>query len=640
VAIKKVGGDYQVTLDDYSGGVRLDHEDMTTIRDNQVQDCLNAILEKNGSKRRPGTVAGSVSFSADIKGATIYREFDGTEHRLCMSGGKVYSVNAALSAKTELYDITGTGEARFVTYLDKCWICNSTGTCKVEGTNAYRIGIAAPTGVAAAPAAGGSLTAGVYTVYACYARTVSGQTLYSQGQNIGTVTLTAGANQTIAITNFANSADPQVNNKVIFLTEPGVTGTSYFYHETGDNTTTSFNITSDTNKETTIVYETVAENNEAIPAFEHIYAFNGMLVGSLNNKVHYSLKSRTDPFKLERFEALAVNYYPYKIDGIFSLGEHLYFNTPHGIIRQPFGDFSVAFVDLNTELYFWDMETVVSYNRNALGLTNDGIKMFDGEKFLDYDISFDVRPEIEKALTTSSGFSPCAALFRRDKRREYHFSYNDDSLSITSNNARLVLNLNKLEFLPKKEVVAPWEKWSNGANYIIVDGSENMINFQGHASAPKVYKETTDNTIDNGIYLRDGTLGTINSLVYWTITTKAIMINLDTWMDWHTFWTMIRMAATVDVTGYIRDSFDLNKNVDVGTGEGSSLWGTDASDLDAFTWGVDDWDTNTIGPRKEFFDDGFKGKQVYLKFEQTANDPNLHLLNVLLQGTPTVDNYV
>jgi len=47
---------------------------------------------------------------------------------------------------------------------------NGTKMVKYDGTNAYQVGIAAPSAGSAAAAAGGSLAAGVYQIYIGYAR--------------------------------------------------------------------------------------------------------------------------------------------------------------------------------------------------------------------------------------------------------------------------------------------------------------------------------------------------------------------------------------------------------------------------------------------------------------------------------------
>ncbi len=622
----------KVEFADVSGGVSYT-EDMLKIRKNQVQDSLNAVLRKSGFIRRPGSTGGDVTFATNAQGLGIYKRFNGTETLLGMAAGKLYSIATNLETKTELFDSGSSGDAFFASYLDKGWVCDGTTNMKVEGSSAYQIGITPPTGVTATAAAGGTITDGTYTVYACYARKVSGSNvLYSIGQNLGSVVM-GGSNNTINIANFSNSADAQVNNKVIFLLEASE-GVGYFFHETDDNTTTSFSITSETNEDQDIIYSVVAAENALPSAFDHIHAFDYRIFGGEGANLHYSLRNESNVYDMERI--FSSRKMPFKIEGIFHLKEHLYVNTAGGIYRLPYGSVTseIDFVDRQR---FYHMNTVRQWNDKIIGLTYDGIKLFDGEKFLDYDVSYDVRREIEKIYGSISGFKPCAEIRRTNIRTEYHLCYNDDNLSTASNNARLVLNLNSLEFLPKKEVVAPWEPWSNGANYMVADDSQNLYMLQKHATLPKIYKFNTNASVDNNIYLRDGKLGSSDSLVHLFVTTRAIYVSLDAKIAWQTARILVKQITRSTITVYIRET-EVGKAVVTG-GASGSLWAETPSDTDGFVWDVDSWSEDNFLRLKEKWPIDAYGYIAYFKIEQTADDINFAYLNFETEGVPDVTNY-
>ena len=620
-----------------SGGVRLT-EDSTKIRRTQVADCLNAILRKSGIKRRPGTeTLASYNLAAVEKGLHIYRRLDGTEKVIQVAGGKLYEI-ADDGTPSERYNLTGAGDAFFANYLDKCWITNGASAVKLENQTAYQVGITAPTGATVAKYAGGSLAAGKYTVYISYARQVSGSNvLYSVAQSLGDVTLET-TNLTIRISSFANSADGQVNNKVVWMIDPAGT-IAYFYHETDDNTTTTVDVTSDTAKNTDIPYSIYGVRNNfpgdgIIPDFDYIHAFDGRILGSSSNILYYSLQNTANVYDLERFFPLNKNVYPYEITGIFSIGENLYLNTPAGIITQPSDLASEWSIVKDRSLYWYHMDTVAPYSQGKIGLTQDGVKYFDGEKFVEYDISYDVRSEIEKIYSSTSGFNPCGAIYRRNIRTEYHLCYNDDDLTTVTNNMRLVLNLNMLEFLPEKRVTAPWELWGNGATHIAIDSNENMYCAQSHATAPKLYKENANNTYDNGIYQRDGTVGTATTEIYYYVTSRTILFDMSAILTWHIIRCMIKQAKTTKITAYIRDVYGKSAAVTInkGTTEGSTVW-------DAFKWDVDVWDTQTIGLQFRKLPMNFRGYMMYLKIEQTANDIDHELLNLEVNGVAESNRY-
>lgn len=618
----------RVRFTDMSGGVNL-IDDMSKIRKDQVQDASNAILRKSGAERRPGSIAlSSYNLSDVIYGQGIYKRLNGDETLLQVAGSEIYSINKTTGLpSSSLYDFGSAGFAEFQNYLDKCFICNGNGVAKVEGSNAYQVGINAPSGASAAAQAGGSLPDGSYLVYAGYARKVGGtNVLYSQGEDLtngGATPIVLGSgNNTIRVT-FPNSSDPQVNNKVVWMTDAGGS-VIYFYWETNDNTTNPVDVTSNSQKNPDITYAAFAANNGVPGNFEHILIHRGRMYGSIDNVVYTSLQNTKNVYDIEKFYPANTFTYEYQITGLFSVGHHVYLNTPFGIAKLPYGDINTEYEYVEKRWHFFDINTVDDLRGGKIGLTNDGVKYFDGEKFVDYDISYSVRPEIEKIYSNSTAFKPFGIVYRRDIRTEYHLVYCDDSLSTASNNARLVLNINRLEFLPEKKVIAPWEKWSNGANFLSIDEDEVMYQSQSHATAPKLYKEDTDDTIDNGIYLSDGTLGTLESEIYMFVVTRAYMADI----EMITYWHMVRIIANfnkvVTMNVYIRDVFQRFSEKEIGTGQGGTFWD--------FTWDEDVWDEGVTGIRRIKLPMNLNGYVVYIKFEQTANDPDFALQELYAHG--------
>jgi len=617
-----------IRFTDMSGGVNL-IDDMSKIRKDQVQDCLNAILRKSGVERRPGSLAmASYDLAALVYGQGVYRQLDGTETLLQVVGQKLYSINKTTGEDTELYDFGGTGFAEFQNYLDKCIVINGNGVAKVEGSNVYQVGINAPTTASAAALAGGTLPDGDYLVYAGYARKVGGtNVLYSQAQDLtnkGASKITLGSgNNTIRVT-FPNSTDSQVNNKIVWMSDANGSAV-YFYWETDDNTTNPVDVINNSKRSAATTYAARANNNGVPGNFEHILIHNGALYGSIGEILYKSLQNTKNVYDIEKFYSGNTFTFEHEITGLFAVGQHLYLNTPYGIAKLPYGDINAEYEYLERRWHFYDMNTVDDFRGGKIGLTNDGIKFFDGEKFFDYDISYSIRPHIEKIYSNTTTFRPNGKIYRRNIRTEYHLCYCDTTQSTSSNNTRLVLNTNRLQFILDKKVIAPWEPWSNSANFMSIDEDEIMYNSQSHATAPKLYLEDSDDTIDNGIYLQNGTLGDATSNVYMFVITRAYMADIER----VTYYNMIRFIgnfnALVTLSLYVRDVFQRYSSKEVGSGSGGSFWGD-------MVWGADNWDEGVIGTRKIKLPMNLKGYVMYIKLEQTADDPDFELQELTAHG--------
>ena len=467
-------------------------------------DCLNAMLHTN--LRRP-SITGIVKATGRTTGLHNYLRHDSTQYLLEYRGTKLYRVSKTDGTATELLDVGSTGEAWFEDWSDRAWLCVSgVGLYKVEGTAAYRVGIVAPTAGIAAIAAGGTLAPGAYKVYVSYARKVNGtNVLYSQGYYAGEVTA-SGGNQSVTISGIPNSTDAQVNNKVIWMTNAA--GTVYYYYgETGDNATTSITISSATNKNEALVYTTQAAYNYVPGAATSMHIHGGRVWYSIGPAAYYSIQAGT-AYDLERFDTRSTGRiitYPYNINAMFTLGADLYFDTDGGIIKQPNGDPFAQYeiVTRLTQEHFSYPRTIVTYAGVAIGLTRNGVRMFDGEKMHPVDLSQHVKPDIGRIF---SGYGentrPCAAMYRRTDRAEYHLAYLDPQVGASINNRRLVMNLDQLGRVFEGGEPPAWEKHDTGANYMTVDASGIMYCVQAAAESV-LYNESTSAVQDSVRYVAD-----------------------------------------------------------------------------------------------------------------------------------------
>jgi hypothetical protein len=543
-------GEIELNYGDFSHGENT-VDDPTKIGDKQVVSGFNAILRKNGFERRPGSSA-RTSAAGWVRGLHNYQQIDGTERLLAVWGDNLVEISKTTNSIATRYAMTGSGQAWFTDYLDTCFISNAGVNVKLEGATASALVPRIPTGASATAAAGAGLPNGVYQVYACYARQESGiNVLYSSGQDLGAITLGSGNNQ-IAITWAEVPTDARITHKVIFMPDAG--GSSYYFYRQVAKATTSFTVADTAQKNDAILYSVVAANNTVPPAFQFVYAFAGRLWGVVGNVLYYSLETADNEHDLSRFPSENTSTFPYAITGLFSVGADLYLNTKAGIIRQPNGDPTARFVHVEKRWYFTQMRTVQSWNGGVIGLTNDGVRFFDGEKFFDYDIGKHKRDVIDTFAYAAGSLVPCAAVYRRSIRTEYHWCWYDSTIEgALTHNRRLVLNLDRLEFLPGKDVVAPWETWGNGASYMTVDSAMNLYNAQTAEASSILYVEDSTTCADDGIYLDNGAVGDSESSALLSVVTKTNIVGTDFLAMWHQFRALTKYLSGVSVSIEILD---------------------------------------------------------------------------------------
>lgn len=597
-----------------------------SIGKHQVQKSLNAIIKQQGWERAPGFVGlkSTEMFTTEIYGLHVAEKLDGTEILLVVSGQKLYSVNTSTGATTEIYDFGGTGEAWFVDALDKTFVCNGSDTCKVESsTVAFKAGIDAPSGNSAAALAGGSLDAGTWNVEISYARKVSGIiVLYSKGESLGDVVL-SGGNLSIRVT-FANSSDAQVNNKVVWLREPSG-AIWFFYHETDDNTTTAVDITSNSNKNPNILFTETASDNKVIGAADFLLFFDNRIFYSIDNKLLWTLKG-TNVFNLEQNRAAGNGIFPFTIKGIFRVGDHLYLNTPGGMIRQPYGDVNSRYQIVDDRWWYRFPRTVQTWGGNLIGLTNDGIRTFDGQRFSDFDFSKDIKPEIDKLyLGVSSTFNPAGKVVFRKTRTEYHLSHRDLDVNATLNNRHFILNLDSIQIFQKDQYKVPWEEWEGGVSHFAISDNNTIFYAQSKSAKGHVFKENGSKSSDLEMYDKDGAFLTVATNKIVEVWSRMVLSDARSVVTWNQAQILAQLASDATLELILDDKTDAYTTKTVATSGGVSLFGTARFGEDTFS--SEKPQLSTVPIRRTV-----TGKIVYIKFYQTADDLNFKILMTQIFG--------
>lgn len=595
-----------------------------------VPGTLDTMLHNN--KKRPPVKAFNNNITGRVYGDHIYQLIDGSEVKLIVVGQKLYSQNTTTGALTELYDFGGVGEAYFAESQGVCFVTNGVKLVKVEsGTTAYQVGITAPSGVTAQAKAGGSLDIGNWTLYACYARRVSGSNvLFSKGQLVGTIALTEG-NQTLEITSFPNSSDGQVGNKVIFAAGPNDSSVYYLYHQTTNNTTTSFDISSTSGKATGSIYSTLAKDNDVPGALQYIQICNELLVGVIDNVAYYSLPETTI-YDLERFDTTNQKYtLPFDCQGIFTMtdergDEHLYFNTVGGLIKFPYGEFTEQYKLIGTRgfpMYFKYFRTVAAYGNLIMGVTPKTFGVFDGNRWYSNDFSRDVKAEFSALYSgASSNNSPCGIVVQKNDRVEYHLSYKDRTVSTGMNNRTLVLNLNEFKVYDKEDFIAPWEPWGIGANYFSIDSSNNLYRAQSHDTRSVTYKDRTDRDQDENIYIGD-TITT--QIVSGKIRSGTIIPKSDAITTIEQVRILAKYSNTFDIKIQSVERTTTASSATSTPGLSGSRFGIARFGVDRFTPSVEEYDRLRLSPP-------IKCYAFYVEILANTEDKKFQLLNCELYG--------
>lgn len=530
---------------------------------NQVADTLNAVHEAIGTSRAPGYVglASSAMFDHPIRGHFTYTHDDGTETMIVVSNKKIYTVNVATGAITEIGagSLTADTECYAVNAAGKLWIVNGTDFVKVESNlSVYRVQIVAPAGTSAAAKAGGTLAAGVYGVYVSYARKDSaGLYLYSLPYSLGNVTLTGpGLNGTVTFA-VPNSADPQVTHKVVFMTDAD--GSVPYYYGEVTNATATFDIASNAAENQNIVMDVVSASNQILPITPSaIFQFNDTLfVWDINtSNIYWSLKTDVNPFDMERFLAQNFRTTAFSINAMFSIGANLYLNhLGNGISTITNGDMSSVIKNTDRSHWFLDCKTpegksnIVMHRGSAFGLTNDGFRFYNGGNFstnyvdnFSEDVSFQIRPDLDAIyLGIAGGHLPCAIVNRRaGKRTEYRFSYRNLAYGASYNNDQRVFNLDF--YYDPQEPKKTWECWENGFAGMCIYGGA-WYGAQSTATG-QVVRESGASDIN--CFDRTGAFQTVKFVKQAYLLSRTVIDDLDAISVWGAVYALATAGGTIN----------------------------------------------------------------------------------------------
>lgn len=618
---------------DISGG-KNNSRPQNAIGDNQVYDCMNAIIERIGYTRAPGRVGidTSPALPSYCRMLNFYKKSSSTESLYAISDSNLYLVDKTNGDLTSKYTLTGDTEGYGHNFKGKFFFQSGVDLVKIEsGDTAYKVGIAAPTGVtASASGSSGTLAAGDYIVYAAYARKVSGTiVLYSYPQTVGTVTISG--TQGILIQNFANSADTQVNNKVIFVIEPSGT-TSYFYYETDDNTTTTFTINSNVSKNISIIMDVVSVSNYPIQQFDGICFYDNRMIGWKGQKLYWSIKSGT-VYDVERFPLENTRELPHDIITCFEINGALCINTIAGVYVLFDGDLTGKYNKVEEYLYFLSQRLYKPYKGLMWGLTNDGVRYFDGSTF-SQDLSKDIKPDIDNIINgIGANYLPCLEIFRRKgKRTELHISYRDTNLSSSNNTSTLVLNLDSIVIVDNENYKIAWESWSSGVNFMTVSIDGILYSAQNKESdGAQILKEQGKS--DQYIYNTTGTYLTNITPKECYIVTKARAVDIRGIAVFDTAYVLSLMSGEGTLRFGLLDNDGFNYDDTIHESGGVPILFSSP-----ITFPVRFPAQNPICSNIPLPGGKAKGKMVYLKISQTSDDSVFSIFNILLHYTLELSN--
>lgn len=634
-----------IDFTDMSGGVNsVEHP--LRIGTNQVQqETIGFMLKKSGIAKYPGAtgLTDATTFTTYLKMLSMYRDFYGTERLLALSDGNLYDVDydgVGIGSITLKYALGGTGEGWSCDSNGKHWICNGASVVKCESGNVYRVGIVSPSGVSAAASAGAGLADGSYSIYASYGRRVSGvDKLYSQGQYVGTVTLGSGNNR-ITVSNFSNSADPQVGQKVIWI--KGVTaGESihYFFYATNDNATTTFIISSASAKNTSLIYEYDSLDNGLPPAGTFVYAFSNRIWLLKDNIVYYSDKVADSEYNLEIFRAKNYLITPFMCTGMFSVGTDLYVNTDSGILVIPGADPTAASYIIEPRWHFASMRTVARWNNGVIGLTNDGVRTFNGGQFSSYDLSSQIKNKIDLLYSWTTNFAPCGYVYRRTHRNEYHLMWQDISLGTSVNNVHAILNLDSIYYNSPDDCNMAWEYQSISGNYAAVSKSTNFVFVgQTHASASKIFKEDVSTDKNVYVYGGDGSYFSSSQNVVAMVRSRIVMPGIMGVCWFKRIYVLHQNMGSFSVKVVVADKFETDSGTLPVTSSVPS--GGAVAVYDETVYDESYYPVENAAVDKKKIKDGFKGKSCYVEIQQLANDPTFRLMDITIIAEYETGNFI
>jgi hypothetical protein len=625
--------DKVIDISDMSGGknnARLHN----AIADNEVFDCYNAILDQRGYRRAPGLLGIDTepALPTYCRMLDFYKKSTGAESLYAVSNSKLNLVAVAGGALTEKYSLAAGTEAYGENFKGKYFLNCGDELIKIESNDtAYKVGIAAPTGASAiAAGSSGTLDAGDYIVYVSYARKVSGVVvLYSYPQTVGTVTISG--TQGIQVT-CANSADPQVSCKVVWIIEPSGT-TAYYYYLNDDNTTTVFTINDASQKNIFLNMAVEAVSNYPIPAFDSINFFDGRMLGWKGQKLYWSIKSGT-VYDLERFPQENYREFGHDIISCFEVNETLYVNTVGGLYKILDGDVASKAPKIAGSLHFVSQRLHEVYKGVCWGVTNDGVRYFDGTNW-SMDLSKNIKQDIDRLISgMATNYYPCLKIYSRiGKRTELQISYRDTLKSSINNTTRLILNLDSLYLESELVYKTAWETFSGGCNYMAVSNDGTLYMAQNRSGAgAQILKEVTNDVADKYVYSETGAYLTALTDKECYVVTKAFVIDIIGITIFDSLHLLALLNGTLSVSFSIFDR-DVKYTDTVSKKNANPILFSKPILFPVVLPGI-----IPVCDKIKLPGGNMKGKMIYLKISQLANDPTFTMHEIKIHGTLEVSS--
>lgn len=127
VAKKTSGGKSKKTesISGFLGGLNT-FQDETLIKDSELSDAKNILLDVDGIQPRPGIVNYESSTDSSVQGGISYYKSDGTRELLRMSNGKLYKYVAGVPTQIGAETWSTTADANFIQARDNVYIFTGT----------------------------------------------------------------------------------------------------------------------------------------------------------------------------------------------------------------------------------------------------------------------------------------------------------------------------------------------------------------------------------------------------------------------------------------------------------------------------------------------------------------------------------
>ncbi len=278
-----------------------------------------------------------------------------------------------------------------------------------------------------------------------------------------------------------------------------------------------------------------------------------------------------------------------------------------------------------------------------IGLTNDGVRIFDvaTRRFIDQEISYFIKPEIKEAYDgDATDHQPCGIVNRRDnpvKRTEYILSFRDTTLGNVGNNVRAVLNLSELKLFGGTDMIAPWDYWEVGCEFLLRDKDNSLFYFQNASSDSTIYVESTATLADLEVYPSSGTLISSATVPTHIIKTKQIMPNVKGVIRVNengNSYILMQNIRSVIARVVLRDQTNESEERTIDSNATVPLFG-----VAVFGEAIFPGESPFVKRLARYDFTVLSGRIVHVEIEQTQDDPDFESYLIYLESTHTQDPY-